>query len=585
MKKIFAIFLVLIFSFPAFCQSQTRQRNTIYVFDCTGSMTGYNGAPDIWAPTKAFLKSELEKEAKENPTARVTILPFQDKLCHPIVVDLKNIGWPNLEKVLDNYTRHVTATNICDSWRAAESYVDQTCDNYIVLLTDGHDNMGGSANEAKRTALLAKILRDFCEKYRNTNGFYVELTQAAMLPPEIEEAINDCNELYKIDAKGGIPTFGCASEDVINLNTRDLPTDIVLGFSNPGTFNTSLIAEENPFVRFSIKDNKISRGKIILHAESKYGDDINLLNKAIDAPSAEFGLQIQSDEIIITNPDINVVLHTTPLRTLNLAGEEANVNRTKPFLWIKGNPNDTLRWNLSPTFDEAAAADKAAAMFRLRPGNDFPRFTVRFNGEAIPNDSILCLHSGDNGILEIIIPQDAADEEFNLTLNEINVRNLDRINGKAVQNAEIALKGRVETSKSLPEIVFWCIIALIVLALLLWFCLIRNQKYPKFKSGVITVQSPYYGTIRTKGYRKIVFTPKAGKQGFLDRLFKGAVLYHVNAAWPCEAEVTPSGRNKMHFRCPAGILVCSPQPLMTRNATFDIMNTTAPTYKIVIKIN
>lgn len=55
MKKIFAIFLVLIFSFPAFCQSQTRQRNTIYVFDCTGSMTGYNGAPDIWAPTKAFL--------------------------------------------------------------------------------------------------------------------------------------------------------------------------------------------------------------------------------------------------------------------------------------------------------------------------------------------------------------------------------------------------------------------------------------------------------------------------------------------------------------------------------------------------
>lgn len=183
-------FLVLLLSLPAVSRAQSRQRNTIYVLDCTGSMSGYNGSPDIWAPTKKFLRSELEKEARENPGATVTVLPFQEKVLHPIRVNLNNIAWPNLERVLDGYTKNVTATNICDSWLEAERYIDQSCDNYIVLMTDGHDNIGGTANEANRTERLERILHDFCGKYQNTKGFYVQLTQAASLPAGILEAID-----------------------------------------------------------------------------------------------------------------------------------------------------------------------------------------------------------------------------------------------------------------------------------------------------------------------------------------------------------------------------------------------------------
>lgn len=578
-------FLVLLLSLPAVSRAQSRQRNTIYVLDCTGSMSGYNGSPDIWAPTKKFLRSELEKEARENPGATVTVLPFQEKVLHPIRVNLNNIAWPNLERVLDGYTKNVTATNICDSWLEAERYIDQSCDNYIVLMTDGHDNIGGTANEANRTERLEGILHDFCGKYQNTKGFYVQLTQAASLPAGILEAIDVCDDLYKIDATGGIPSFGCASDETININTRDLPADITLGFSNSGTFATTLAYAENPYLKFSIKGGKISQGKLILHVESKFGDNIETLNKAIDAPTVKFDLMLSSEEVIITNPGLSVALHTTPLRTLELTGNEVKVDRVRPFLWIKGNPRDTLRWNLDAKFNDAAKADNSSAMFRIRSDKDLSQYAIQFNGEALPEDSIIVVRAGGEAVVDLIIPQDTDDTDFRLTLDEINVRNLDRIKGCHPQNAKIVLNGEVDTLMSLIEIICWCIIALIALSLIIWFGLIRSSKYPTFKRGIITVQKPYYGTVKAKGYRKIVFTPKARKQGFIDRLFKGAVLYHVNAAWPCDAEVTPSGKNNMRFRCPSGTLICSPQPLLTSGTTSIIMNTAAPASEIVININ
>lgn len=505
-------------------------------------------------------------------------------MLHPINVDLNNITWPKLESVLDGYTSRITATNICDSWLEAEKYIDQSCDNYIVLMTDGHDNVGGTANEANRTAFLGRILQNFCGKYQNTKGFYVELTKAASLPAGIQNAIDICSDLYKIDASGGIPAFGCFSDDAININTRDLPIDIHLSFSNAGTFTANLLTDDNPYVKFSIKDGKISRGKAVLRVESKFGNDIAALNKAIDAPTAELGLQVRSEEVFIPDRELDVILHTTPLRTLDIPGTEAWVDRTAPFLWIKGNPCDTLSWNLQPDFNGAAMADGSSAIFRLRADTDLSDYAMQFNGESLAEDSILVIRSGEPAVLDIIVPRDSEDRLFNLSLNEISTRNLDRINGAPTRSALITLAGSVGTSLGLAEIIFWCTISLIALLLIIWFGLIRNRKYPKFKRGIITVKSPYYGTVKVKGHRKVIFTPHNKKQGFMDRLFKGTILYHVNAAWPCEAEVTPAGRN-MHFRSASGGLVCSPQPRLMRGCSYEIINTATSDPKIEIEIN
>lgn len=583
LKKYITI-ISLIISFSIVCQAQNRQRNTIYVLDCTGSMGGYNGSPNIWESTKTFLKSELEKEAKENPTSKVTILPFQDKVLHPIVVNLNTINWPNLEAVLNDYLKKLTATNICDSWLEAEKYIDQSCDNYIVLMTDGHDNIGGNSNEPNRLALLEKILRNFCGKYENTKGFYVELTSAATLPRGILNAIDRCYDLYKIDATNGIPSFGCASEDVIVLNSRDLPTYIILGFSNSETFNTSLNVDDNSYLKFSIVDNQIKQGKVTIHVESKFGDDIDALNKAIDAPSENFALSLQSDDVIITNPELNVILNTTPLRSLELSIYRSEAERVKPFLWIKGNPSDTLRWDLKPEFSDEAVKDNSIVMFKVHVNNGLTDNIITFNGDALSKDSIIVIKPNHPAIIDLIIPNNAKDGEFGLSLNEITSKNLDRLNGKTPSNSQIVLNGQLKTSISILEIIVWCLLGIIVLFLLVWFLFIKNQKYPKFNNGILTIQSPYFATIRVKGYRKIVFTSRPQSQGFLDKIWKGKILYHVNPIWQSNVEISPSSEN-MRFRSLSNSLICSPQPLLMHGASYEITDTENPSFKIVININ
>ncbi len=589
LKRAILVLVSILVLFPVFSQTKSRQRNIIYVLDCTGSMGGYNGAPNIWAPTKQFLKSELVKEAKENNGSRVTILPFQQKVLQPINVDLTNKeAWPEIENTLDVYLAQLTATNICDSWLEGEKYIDESCDNYLVLMTDGHDNIGGSANESKRIDLLGQILKNFCGKYKNTKGFYVELTKAAALPQVIELSIQNCDDLYKIDASEGIPTFGCISDNQINVNTRDLPKDVVLGFSNSGTFASKLIEEGNELVNLSLKDDKISKGKIVLHIESKVGNDTEILNKAIGAPTTDISFDIESDDVIITNPEMNLTLHAIPLRTLDIKLSDKDnvteIERTKPFLWVKGNESDTLIWHIETEFSDEAVANHSSAIFSIHCDKDMSDCRMIFNGEEIANDSKAMITPGENALIEIIVPSEVDDRDFNITLTEVESTNLDRINGEDPASATVMLGGNVDTSTSATEIVTWCLAGLIVLFLLLWFLIVRNLKYPKFNRGIIVIQSPYYASLKVKGYRLVVMTAHQQKQGFFDRIWKGKILYHVHLEWVSDVEITPSGKN-MRFRCASGQLICDPTPVLTCGSSYKIIDKTNTNSKIDVTIN
>ena len=575
----------IIVSLSAICQAQGRQRNMIYVLDCTASMGGVNGTPDIWQPTKNFLKTELEKEAKENPTSRVTILPFQEKVLPPINVHLDNIAWSSIENTLDNYLKKITATNICDSWLEAEKHIDQSCNNYIVLMTDGHDNIGGSSNEANRRAKLVEIINAFCGKYQNTKAFYVQLTAAASLPEEQLKVIDCCKDIIVIDGTKGIPPFGTPTKDVIDINTRDLPIDITVGFSGSGTFQADLMYDDkNPYVNFSIKDNTISQGKFILHVESKFGKDTEALNKAIDAPQANVRFDLHSDEVIIANPSIEVVLHPIPLRCLSITSDDAKIERIKPFLWIKGNPSDTLRWNLHPVFNEEAVSDNSFAQFKLHSDSDLSAYTIHYNGEDLSADSLITVRPNQKGVIEIITLNQTKDNDLQLILTEIHAEHLDRLNGEWPEHQQIALKGEITTKVSLIEIIFWCICGLIILFLVAWFGFIRSQIYPKFQKGIIQIQNPYFATIRVRGYRMIVFSPQAKSQNIWDKTWKGKILYHTNPTWTSVVEVSPSGKN-MRFRSLSNTLVCSPQPLLMKGSAYTITDTSNPNSTIIININ
>ena len=589
MKKLLSVILFLGLAMSMVCRAQSGpRRNIIYVLDCTGSMNGYNGAPDIWEPTKKFLKTELEKEIKAHPDAKITVLPFQEKVLPPIHVDPANFSWSNCETMLDKYVNNLTATNICDSWLAAEGFIDESCENYIVLMTDGHDNIGGTANQDARMEKLAEILRQFCGKYKNTKGMYVELTKSATLPDGIRNVVDVCEDIHVVDASDGIPSFGCVATDRIVINTRDLPIDLEFGFSDSGKYRALVDDGGNEFVKASVKGGIINHGQFTLCVESKFGDDIDRLNKAMGKKEADVDLTVESQDCIIINPEIAITLINAPVRTLDLKGDTvASFGRVKPFLWIKGNEQDTLRWNLKPEFNEQAKNDRSAIQLRIKPTEQIAGMKFLFDGQELGSDSLLLLTPESTGCLELIVPQGAPDGKISFEVYEYGVNELDRINGHRPANYKFNLSGEYSTSMSWLEILTYILVGLILLALILWFAVIKGQKYPTFKKGMITISDPYFATVQVRGYRKVVFTPNPTKsQGFFNRLFTGRILYHPNGAWPVDCELTPSGRYGMRFRCATGRLVSDPSPIWMPNESYKILdseNGNNPAVKLTIQ--
>jgi hypothetical protein len=82
----------------------------------------------------------------------------------------------------------------------------------------------------------------------------------------------------------------------------------------------------------------------------------------------------------------------------------------------------------------------------------------------------------------------------------------------------------------------------------------------------------------------VVLSPRSQAQGWFDKLWRGRIIYHANATWPCEVEITPAGKN-MRFRCQSGQLISDPSPLLTRGGTYKIINPSNNTSKIEININ
>lgn len=577
------LFLILFSIFSLCLFAQVRQRNIIYVLDCTASMNGYNDSPDIWAHTKNFLKNEIEKEIKSNPDSKITILPFQQNVKTPISVKPGNYSWREIENSLNGYVKEITATNICESWLEAEKFIDLGRDNYIVLMTDGHDNIGGNSNTPNRMKRLAEIFRAFCDKYNNTNGFYVELTEAADLPDIVKEAIDYCHQMSLIPYGDVIPNFGGVSENTIIVNTRDLPEELVLGFSNSGHFKAELDVEDNPFVDITLKDNVIDKGKlsISIAAVAEFKNNIASLNKAMGESYRNIDIALESEEVNITNPKLTVRLVAAPIRSLDIDTMlKATLSRVHPFLWIKGNEQDTLRWNLNPRFSEQAHADFSNAKFGVTSIGLPENSRLFFDGEELA-DSIFTITPASKGNLELIVPSQTPDGKVMITLHQNNSTNLDRINNQRPGNLDLQAEGEYDTSASVLEIICWCLLGLILLFIILWFCVLKNQKYPKFKQGIITVKDPYYGVIRAKGYRKLVMGPSPKKQGMFDKIIKGEVLYHTNPAWPTEVEITPSGRKNMKFRSKNGKLISSPTMIWSQDNNYDILDEDNKNKKII----
>lgn len=498
-----------------------RERNYIYLLDCTKSMIGFNGSPDIFEPTKNYLKNELDKHI---PGTTLHIIPFQGQVLPSIsfnAEDFNNKMWHNIEGKIDEYVNNVTGTNICDAWDTTDQFIDLHKDNYIILLTDGKDTKNGMA-------AVAKKLSDWCGKYPNTYAFYVQLTQAA-IDPSVAKVINICDNEFIVDASEKIKVFGSFDNGlIIYANTLNLNRIHKIGFSSVGKYIAKAVCTD-PYFDVKVVDNKIEGGVVPVQIIAK--QPIAQINQTLPQ-TYNFTFDVQSDEVNIINPTVKVQMTNKPERALDLISEETDMGKATwydSFLFWGASDPDTLSVDLKTAFNDEAKKDGSAVQLMITDEEGRKDYQLFYNNQPIEKDKII-INSTDSepSILSIVFDPDAKEGKRYLSIKATAKQELDNINEQPVDQYKLTLRSKyVVNWNPLKTILMWLII-IIIAGLLIWFLAVKHFIYPSIGVKTIQISDPYFSKVNVKGKRRVVFTNKNMKQGILSRIFTGEILYKKN---------------------------------------------------------
>lgn len=582
MKRAVIISIALIFCLAANC---ARLRNSIYIFDCTQSMQGNaaKNVPDIWQATKSSLKSRIEREPAD---ARIVIIPFQAQPYPAIIFERRDFDWEKVDGKFEEYIKRLTNTNICDSWTAGEKYIDLTRNNYIYLMTDGVDT------DAGRRAKLADVFRQFCaHNYPDTHGFYVRLTENALVEDNIRDIIEGCKNL-DIVSPADKTDFGSFDSRVININTHELPCRRIVDFSDPGIFKANATSHDPNFI-VDVVDGEIKNGILEFEIRSAYGDDKTRLHDELGDENYDFDITIASDNIHITDPRIEVRVVNRPERVLEFKGiahDEDDLGKSlrhEGFLFSTATAPDTLSINLAPAFNDEARRDRASVSMKVSSnitGADTNDITILFNGRELA-DSCFTLKAGDTtpGILSVVFRPGCEDTKLSLSLTQLSSKNLDRIGETPADEFTHSFRAECENEMNpLAKGLLWAA-AIIIAALILWFALLKRQFFPPIsKITTIMITKPYVSQRKVRGARLVVFSDKPVRQGFFNRLFTGRIVSEVNPVWTSRCEMHHA-RNGVRFSCPDRSMTASPSALMSKFNEYTVMNIKGTGCDITIK--
>lgn len=513
-----------------------RERNNIYILDCSRSMlTDYkvDGRP-LWDATLDYLQAEVNRQMS---SSTINIVPFQGSVYDVTSCRKQDFDWTKFREQVKDYPQTLTGTNICAAWDRALTLQDPNKDNYIILLTDGEDNKQGVDAVCRR-------IREWCEKVRNTYGYYVMLSNDAMNPKIVAE-VERCKNMFLVNAKDGIRPFGSVGKTDLIFNTLE-PKDVMIPFSAAGTFKAHIECDD-PNFEVRLVDNCLKDGRGVVRITPK--GDLTLLDKVLRLEPKLVG-----EDVTVLNPELNLIVNNQPERLLSLANEEQDLGKAEwydSFLWKAAKPQDTLTVDLQAAFNQAAieggSAVKLTVKSRDKEGNAKPLskdLTLLWNGQPV-TDGTLTLTPGQPSRLGLVFANDATEGKhyLEITTKAGSAVNLERINEDAPSDYLVTMRASYDVDTN-PLKVFLIWLGIIVAAaLLLWFLLLKPLLFPTIKLKSLTIEcSPVYKNTGIKGYRKVVFSNKRHSQGLLSCIFTGEVKYVKDDIWDSEWYLTPSTR-------------------------------------------
>ena len=542
------LLLFLIMSVSVMAQ---RQRNYVYLFDCTWSMKSPYG---IWEHAKQFMKEDID-QLDEN--ANVTIILFHQNTANPICFKAKDFVWKNVETQCENMINASQRTGICNAWDLGLKYIDKNRNNYLYLFTDGTENV-----HQRKTDAVCERIRKWCQQAPNNYAFFVALGKEIKEKPDVKKLIaatETCDRAFYIEDHQG--PFGAFDKTSFKLNSHSTK-NLQSGFSDYGSFNASVECNDD-YYRVSLNNNKIEDGKAIFLIEQKIQPTSN--------HQVHFKIKSIEKELHICNPDLYINIDTRDLANLDLgqpSGEtegqyNAGEAETYSSFLFKGKDIDKLQADFGAIFNEQAKKQKGSLNVSLDiPSEINNKCKMYYNGKSIGN-SFVIKASDSNSILTIEIPHSIAAKAYVIGIKGA-AKGLETINAEENLSyiSSIYFKHNVCWH---PMKVFSMWLGILTLALLLlWFLFFRPIVYPRFGSIQKTFNIPGMAPliIRFKGARMVVLAashPK--KQSTWNRFWTGKILYKTHPAFVAPIVFKPSRGRRVLSKVLAGSYQVMPNPM------------------------
>jgi len=558
MKKILSLFLFCLITFVAAAQ---KERNYIYLLDCTQSMITPN---QIWDETKKYLRDDIQNLS---PECEVNVIPFQGNPYPNIKFvrkDFSDKKWNEIEKTIDGYIQNKTSTNICDTWDSAMKFIDPLKDNYFFLLTDGEDNIKGMDEVCRR-------IKEWCSKYSDgTYGFYVMLCEKAR-SKKLREAVANCTSFFLYDANGHPIPIGLFKPHDIRVSTRDLDERRTLTFSF--TDNVAVKTEcSDPLFTVQIKDGRIKEGQAIVQVQPR--KDMKEIHQDLEGQEVySFQVKLIPDKVRLIGDILNVEVINKPIRSLSMVDVEQNMGKAtyyNAFLFWGEKSQDTLHVDLEALYNEEARTTNANVTMQCSLVDGDPGFAMLYNGKLCTDNTFDINNSTKGSVLSLVFDKNAKAGKRHIMIKPIKISGLELINGNDADDYSLTLRARYGTKWNPLKVILLWVLGLILLALVLWFVCLRQIVYPRFKVKKLYIAEPLVRNIKLRGTRKVVFSNKEQKQSLLNKIFTGTICFMTHEIWKDEWEIVPSGKTVRLSGTKNRYLVDPPSSRLTKGEEYTL---------------
>lgn len=554
MKKLFSIslFLCFLLIFPAetFCQKFKGERR-VYFLDATFSMmTNKFGGKTLWEVSKDNLIKAINKI--DDPSTEIVVIAFADdkntsKNQWLRIEDIAtDDGKNNLISQIKNLEVHDfnSMTNLgkpINEFIEKEAKKDKI--NYMFLLTDGEHEVGPSPQTL--------ILKKWDNTTPLTFGFHVELipTKSDALKSEIKKH----DRIWTVQSAAvDLDLIRLETDMVLNIKNEDsLEIPIYFQGSNPSIIENIIPSLNNP--DFSIKSYKIKNDKLFLTLQANKN-----LSSIPDETSASILLKFPSSEkTFLLTDKINVKIFNKKERSLTFSQNrlKGKADQYESFLWSKAK-NKPYDIKIPLKFSSDAIADSSTFV-------EFSFVDIDNNPIALDNINIVVNEEPYNGSFQVkptdkelkisfSFPKEAKTGKYKGMI-KVRHSHIDRIGSSILTQDPYpeVIEYIVTNSHSLNPLA-WIFIwtgAGILLFLVIWFCLVRPIKYPKFRNFPKRILVKQNGKIigqfnvNFKGARKVVFTNQPYKQSFFNRIFTGKIKSVIKPYFKNQLFFIPKGKN------------------------------------------